>query len=231
MSYPERLERQVDVLTANPGVGLISCAAQYVGPEGEPLEIVSRPGGDGTRLLVEGHAGPPAHGTVMFGRSLYEQVGGYRAEFYFSQDNDLWLRMTEHARLEYLAECLYRCRRCAAGISGTRREAQWAFGALAFECRAARDRGESETPLLERAAAMTADIRRQQQLGRSDARPSCEMSYVIGTQLARNGDPRATKYLWTVLRQRPWHWRAWVRVLQSGWNSRRWSETPAATQP
>lgn len=229
-SLPERLARQAAALDALPNVGLVSCWAQYVGPQGEPLEVVRRPTdpAEGTELLVNGRQGPPAHGTVMFRRSLYAAVGGYRPEFYFSQDNDLWLRMTEQMQVLYLGECLYRCRRCASGISGTQRAVQWEFGGLAFDCRTARDRGEPEAALLQRAAELTAGVRRRQTLGRADKQPGCEMSYIIGAQLAQNGDPRARKYLWDVLRRRPWHWRAWVRVLQSGWTARGSGNTATA---
>lgn len=231
VSAPTRLQRQVETLAAQPEVGLVSCWAQYVGPEGEPLELVTRPADpvECTRLLFEDHQGPTAHGTVMFRRSLYEQVGGYRPEFYFSQDNDLWLRMTERAQLGCVAETLYQYRRCMGGISGSQRNVQWEFGRLAFECRTARDRGASEAPQLQRAAELADEIRRRQQMGRAQTPPACDMSYLIGAQLTKNGDPRAVKYLWNVVRQQPWHWRAWGRMLQSGWRVRPWSRSTSAS--
>ncbi|MBL8848404.1 MAG: glycosyltransferase family 2 protein [Planctomycetaceae bacterium] len=217
VSDPRRFERQRALLESHPDVGIVSCWAQYVGPENEPLEVVTRPANpaEATALLVDDHQGLPAHGTAMYRRSLYEAVGGYRPEFYFSQDIDLWLRMTERAQLAYVAEPLYRYRRCAAGISGTQAATQAEFGRLAFASRAARDRGESDALLLQQAAGLAASIRETRQTGRSGARPAPEMLYIIGTQLARNGDPRAASYLWSIVRRRPWHWRAWARLLQS----------------
>jgi len=217
VSDPRRFERQRALLESNPDVGVVSCWAQYVGPQGEPLEVVTRPAtpAEATALLVDEHHGLPAHGTAMFRRSLYEAVGGYRAEFYFSQDIDLWLRLTEKSLLAYVAEPLYRYRRCAAGISGTQPATQSEFGRLAFAARAARDRGESDAILLKQAADLGASLRQARQPGRADAQPGPEMLYIIGTQLARNGDSRASSYLWPLLRRRPWHWRAWVRLLQS----------------
>ena len=41
------------------------------------------------------------------------------------------------------------------------------------------------------------------------------MQYLIGSQLVANGDRRAAGYLWNVVRQQPWHWKAWARLLQS----------------
>jgi hypothetical protein len=41
------------------------------------------------------------------------------------------------------------------------------------------------------------------------------MSYLIGSQLARRGDRRSARYLWDVIKQSPFHWRAWVRLAQA----------------
>lgn len=217
VSLPERLERQVAVLESDPGIGLVSCWAQYVGPQGEPLEVVTRPASpaEATSLLVDSHQGLPAHGTAMFRRNLYEAVGGYRPEFHFSQDIDLWLRITERAQLAYVGECLYRYRRCASGISGTHAGTQSEFGQLAFESRTARDRGEPDAAPLKQAADLAEMVQASRRPGRADAQPGPEMLYIIGTQLARNGDARAANYLWPLLRRSPWNWRAWVRLLQS----------------
>ena len=231
VSQPARLECQAEFLAGREDVGLVSCWAEYVGPQGEPLETVRRPGDPekATRLLVKHHQGPPAHGTVMFRRSLYHDVGGYREPFYFAQDIDLWLRMTERAKLAYVAEPLYRWRRCVNGISASRHAQQQALGDLAFACRAARDQDESDAALLERAAAIAAEVRGRSSAGRAGS-ASPEMSYIVGAQLAQRGDRRARKYLWEVLRHRPWHWRAWVRVVQSELNARRFGDPSAMTR-
>jgi glycosyltransferase involved in cell wall biosynthesis len=222
-SLPQRLQRQADFLAEHPHVGLVSSWGDVIGPQDEPLEVVQRPVDvdEATRLLVTDHQGPPAHGSVMFRRELSQSVGGYRPEFYFAQDIDLWLRMTERSQLAYVGEVLYRWRRCDAGISAARHAQQSEFGRLAFACRAARDCGHSETELLRMAADLTAEVKRAYLPGRDAAARSPAMSYIIGTQLARRGDRRAYGYLWSVLRQRPWDWRAWARIVQSGWNSRR----------
>jgi len=229
VSLPQRLERQSDFLSAHPQVGLVSSWGDIIGPQDEPLEVVQRPVEpvEATRLLVSEHQGPPAHGSVLFRRELSQSVGGYRPEFYFAQDIDLWLRLTERSQLAYVGEVLYRWRRCDAGISAARHAQQSEFGRLAFACRAARDRGESETELLAQAANLTSEVKRSYLPGRDAAARSPAMSYIIGTQLARRGDRRAYGYLWSVLRQRPWDWRAWARLVQSGWNSRRNKSTSA----
>jgi hypothetical protein len=166
----------------------------------------------------------------MFRRSLYADVGGYRAPFYFAQDIDLWLRMTEHALLGCLSEPLYRWRRCVKGISAARHAQQQALGELAFACRTARDRGASEAELLAQADDIAGQVRLRSAAGRVHSAPSREISYIIGTQLAVRGDRRARRYLWSVLRRCPWHWRAWARVVQSEVNARRFGDASTLTR-
>lgn len=50
---------------------------------------------------------PLSHGEVMFRKSIYEKVGGYRSIFKFSQDKDLWLRMSKYGDIAIIQEILY----------------------------------------------------------------------------------------------------------------------------
>lgn len=50
---------------------------------------------------------PLSHGEVMFRKSVYSKVGGYRDVFKFSQDKDLWLRMSTHGDIAVIQEVLY----------------------------------------------------------------------------------------------------------------------------
>lgn len=47
------------------------------------------------------------------------------------------------------------------------------------------------------------------------AADSLDIAYLIGSQLARNGDKRARPYLQQVVKASPWHVRAWVRLAQT----------------
>ena len=48
-----------------------------------------------------------SHGEIMFRKTTYDKVGGYRAIFKFSQDYDLWFRLLQHGRARILQEILY----------------------------------------------------------------------------------------------------------------------------
>lgn len=204
-----------------PDVGFASCATEYVGPCDEHLDIISMecdPVRATTALLTE-RRGPPAHGSVMFRRSAYEAVGGYRPEFYYSQDSDLWLRLAEHHLIAYLPEVRYVHRKEPGSISGSRRGYQSAFARLAHECVLARRCGRGEDALLESARQLSAEVRASKD-GRRGSSTAHEISYLIGSQLVRNRDIRARHYLLDVVRARPLHWRAWARLTQSimqGW--------------
>lgn len=72
----------------------------------------------------------------MYRRSLYDRVGGYREFFKFSQDYDLWLRMSEHAEAEIIPEVLY-IRRVfpgGVGVDYRKRVPQAFLAAFAAEC-------------------------------------------------------------------------------------------------
>lgn len=213
-SHPRRLEEQVALLDGNPRVGFASCATEYVGPAGEHLCYMHRPVDPelATSGLLNARQGPPAHGSVMIRKTAYEAVGGYRAEFRYSQDSDLWLRLAENWLVAYLPEVRYQHRKEADSISGAQRAEQSEFARLAHACRAARLAGTSEQVSLQSAEALSRRLA-QTRKNRIPAKQG-EISYLIGSQLVRNGDARAAHYLWSVIRRHPWHWRAWLRLLQ-----------------
>jgi glycosyltransferase involved in cell wall biosynthesis len=219
-SHPERVADQIALITADERIGFVSCATQYIGPEGEPLTVVSRDGDpeQATRDLLTRRLGPPAHGSVMFRRDVYEKVGGYRREFLFAQDSDLWLRMAEQCWIGYVPAIRYVHRKEAYSTSGARRAAQRRFGELGHLCRAARLNGESEAPWLDEARALARDVRDAPD-GTGDANAVDTVNYLLGSQLTRNNDARGRKYLWRVIRSRPWHLRSWARLLQSSFTA------------
>ena len=217
ISHSRRLARQVSVLRENNTIGFVSSWVNFVGPADEFLEVVRRPEQPttATTQLLNDRIGPPAHGSVMFRKSDYERVGGYRWQFYFGQDSDLWLRMAEVGQVAYVPKVLYTFRRDGSSISGIFRDLQREFGRLGQACRAARGEGRAETHYLEQAERLSRRIREARRNGELPAADGREIDYLIGSQLAVRGDGRARRYLWRVIRKCPWHWRAWARLLQA----------------
>ncbi|MFT3807423.1 glycosyltransferase family 2 protein [Arenimonas sp.] len=216
-SHPSRLEEQAKLLESDARVGFVSCTTQYVGPDDEHLSITSRPSDPETAtrgLLGPERLGPPAHGSVMFRKTLYDEVGGYRPEFHFAQDSDLWLRMGMKSRIAYLPDVRYTYRQQIRSTSGRFRSAQQRFGELGQDCLRARQLGLPEDGYLEQARQLTERLR-----SGGDAVPAdnqaIELQYLLGSQLVRNRDARAVAYLRQVVRSRPWHWKAWIRLMQA----------------
>ena len=194
---------------------MICSWADYRGPAGELLEVVRRPEdpNEATNGLLHRQMGPPAHGSVMFRRDAYEQAGGYRPEFYFGQDSDLWLRMGQHGKIACVQQSLYHYRLSPAAISGRFGDVQRRFGELGQLCHSARLKGEDEIPFLDELAALSADVRQKRSAGSRAAQAGS--NYRIGVQLARRGDPSASIYFREALRLQPLHWRAFVRLVLS----------------
>lgn len=107
LAHPERLEKQVSVLDADPSVGAVGCQIHMVSHDGQLLNTwTSSPYLEDplSELLVNNYF---SHGEVMFRCSAYRQAGGYRRFFKFAQDYDLWLRMAGLTKLARVDEFLY----------------------------------------------------------------------------------------------------------------------------
>ncbi|SKB98316.1 Glycosyltransferase involved in cell wall bisynthesis [Parapedobacter luteus] len=108
-SYPQRIERQVNVLQTMPNVGVVGCFVKndkLVGSEIQVSILDKKINGNCTELLQK--TNPFTHGEVMYRKRLYYEAGGYRAFFQFSQDYDLWTRMSLKCDFFNVQEILYR---------------------------------------------------------------------------------------------------------------------------
>jgi glycosyltransferase involved in cell wall biosynthesis len=215
LSHPRRLVTQQRMLDADPEVVFVSCATEYVAPEGEPLWIAHPTGVALTPASILDPAkagslsdGPTHHGSVMFRRDAYERAGGYRAAFYYGQDFDLWYRLAALGRFQTVDEVLYTARITPDSISGSARPQQERLAELSRTASGARLRGESEDTLLAAAAL----------IGPSPATSWCRRArglYFVGETLRRNGNRRGRKYLWSAARHCPFLVQAWIRLIQS----------------
>ncbi len=210
-SRPERLATLQQMLQADHKLAFVSSAAEVMGPGGETLLVHGRPGdpAEAMRLLLSRQAGPPGHGSVMFRKSAYEQVGGYRPEMYFAQDSDLWLRLARVGGLRYSEEVLYRYRVAPQSISGRLHPVKLAFAEIVTELHEARLAGRDEAPIL----ACAAELRRTPDpaAGRSST-SQAQTNYFIARCLMKRGDARAMAYLRSSLLEEPLNPRAWASI-------------------
>jgi glycosyltransferase involved in cell wall biosynthesis len=105
ISQPSRLERQWRILSERSDVALIGTL--WEGIDGRGVGVRPR---DRWRLVSRSLFAPFPHGSIMFRRESFDEVGGYREACVFWEDFDLYLRMADRGRIVVLPDTLYRYR-------------------------------------------------------------------------------------------------------------------------
>ena len=222
---PQRLSRQWQVLQDHPECVLVTCDVAVYGPAWEPLMVKQRrcpmaePAWANTIAAERGLAiDIPHHGSVMMRRRAYLAAGGYRPEFYYGQDWDLWYRLAPLGPFFHCPQVLYSTRLFAGGLSSRRWREQQQIARLSLACYRARSCGDDEAPWL-RAAALIRPSERAATSApwvvfRFDQRAG-EGAYFIGEWLRRRGDQRCLAYFLEAIRLAPWLLKAWVRLAQA----------------
>ncbi len=213
-SLPGRLHALLALADAHPAAVMLSSWVRYVGPENEFLQIVERPAGEAEacRQIRDLSIGPPAHGSVMFLKAAYERCGGYRSEFYYGQDADLWLRMIDVGDIVYLPEVLYEYRVSPSAISGYGQMDQRVFGELGQLCHKARRDGEPEALYLLRADQLRNEILSRTSSARC-AKSLWLIHYHLGSLLEKQDPRRAAYYFRLAIRYNPLAVRAVCKYL------------------
>jgi glycosyltransferase involved in cell wall biosynthesis len=216
ISLPSRLLIQKEALDADNAISFVSCWTEFSGPRGEflflvkgtgratmPSSIISRDEKKGT---VDG---PSHHGAVMFRRDVYRKVGGYREEFYFGQDWDLWYRLAERGKFQVVGQTLYKALVRPGSISGDYREAQERLAKLSRAALIRRMDGLRDEDILREAAKV-----RKRDDQRVSRQKDAAWLYFIGECLRRNGDVQALPYLWMAVKKNPVALKTWIRLAQ-----------------
>ncbi len=162
ISAPNRLLTQLAYLDNNPDVVAISCGTRRLTERGEFLGNNNRDisPAEATRLLIERGVGI-SHAASMYRKEAFLRVGGYREQFRFAQDFDLWLRLSEVGLIGDCPEILFDVKIDEYGISATRIDQQKQLSNIAMQCYKSRRAGKSEEHLLKEAAAVSQDVRRR----------------------------------------------------------------------
>jgi glycosyltransferase involved in cell wall biosynthesis len=107
ISYPKRLERQVQFLDENPDVVLLGTRARAIDENGRPRKInhLRIPMGLITIRWYLIFQNAFIHSSVMFRRSIiWEKLKGYDNEFARAQDYELWSRTARSFKVENLPD-------------------------------------------------------------------------------------------------------------------------------
>ncbi|CAN7417751.1 glycosyltransferase [Phenylobacterium sp. LjRoot219] len=106
VSTPDRIAEQAAILQARPEVGVVGSHYENVVEE-RGIVRLRTPDADETTLESLARGNVFTHGEVMYRRSIYDAAGGYRPEFRYCQDYDLWLRMIRNCRFATVKKPLY----------------------------------------------------------------------------------------------------------------------------
>ena len=118
IAHTDRLRRQWNVIESRPDVAVIGTLCNGIDASGR----VVRPR-DRWRLVRRSVYIPFPHGSAMFRREVFDQVGGYDETSDGGEDQDLFLRMTTRGRVLTLPDVLYSYRYHSSNwtrFSGTR---------------------------------------------------------------------------------------------------------------
>jgi glycosyltransferase involved in cell wall biosynthesis len=131
---PERVERQLAFLAANPDVSVTSSLVRYITEHDRVVGLSRSPftrRGTATRYARQNRIVAINHPASMVRRSAFLEVGGYRPHCSPAEDIDLWGRLLDHGyQLQVQPEYLLRYRvhgGSAVGqtVSGTERRLDW----------------------------------------------------------------------------------------------------------
>jgi glycosyltransferase involved in cell wall biosynthesis len=203
-SMPARLQIQANELQKNPAASLCSCQVRFITRENATVFIQSpnkTPDNDGLSGII--------HGSTMFRKSTYEKVGGYRKEFYYAQDVDLWSRLLETGRHIVIPKVLYENCLFPGSISGSRKNEQRKLHRLIVGATQARRKGSSEDAWLKRASQFSEWCKKNSQ------KPSnkSQGAYFIGSCLVGQNLSLAKKYLQLSIQSNPLNFRARLKIL------------------
>lgn len=110
---PERLERQVAVLDAEPMIGVVGSFMDVHDDDGHVVWRARRRVDDAAdfAFLALANLLPVAHPTVLFRRAVALELGGYDGSIRFAEDQDLWRRFALAGyRVQVVPEALVRYR-------------------------------------------------------------------------------------------------------------------------
>jgi len=114
-----RFERQVAELQKAPDCVALGSAVLFIDPEGRPLKVYSP---HPTHAAIEeelarGNGGALIHPTILFRRKALVQCGGYRIQYNYIEDLDLYVRLLEIGRLANLPDVLLHYRQHSLSVN------------------------------------------------------------------------------------------------------------------
>lgn len=119
ISLPNRLKVQSDYLDENPGVAIVGA---YTSSDWENIHNTNEVTTGGRHKETDLTTYPPKiavamHPVIMVRRSVLEAIGGYHADYKHAEDYDLFIRVSDHGKVENIEQVLLYYRRHEGAIS------------------------------------------------------------------------------------------------------------------
>lgn len=209
---PNRLSIQAKVLADDDSVALVCSPVSLKTIEGFHLMDVNysqQALQEGLTQPCSGKGATPFHASVMFRLKTYRHVGGYRKEFYFAQDLDLWSRLVEQGRVVTTEQVLTNGVFLPSSLSARYAKQQSQLRKIVDALISARQNNADESALLSQAHLI--------RLKRPNKEIVNEFSgnYFIGKCLLKTHRRGAQKYLLHALRANRLSLKTWWALLQS----------------
>ena len=212
--HADRLRAQAQELSDRSELALVSCWVDMVTEEGYFLYQIKQSGEELEQgVLTQNYKQlmTPFHASVMFRKSSYEAVGGYRAEYFFSQDADLWSRILIDGKLSVIPRVLLTALFSPTGISGQYQDYQQKLKRLIAESNRQRKKGLSDKTQLD----LAKKIRPQpMQSTAVSVRGNFSTVYFLAKCLDDNHSKYARQYWSKLIKIRPWNGVAWFYYLR-----------------
>jgi len=128
ISLSNRLELQFKFLEKHPEVALLGTGIYVIDENGDEIEKrIMHP--NPKRSLLKGNRF--IHGSVMFRKSVIDELGAYNETLRYSQDYELWLRLSKEYAVRNLTVPLYKLRMHKSSILSRKVEEQQMYAVLA----------------------------------------------------------------------------------------------------
>jgi len=140
-SHPDRIRRQMESMFPDPGLALLGTGALLMDSAGKSVKALNVNTGERLKARLPKN-NQFIHGSVLMRRDAVESAGGYREEFRYAQDYDLFLRLSENYAVDNIDEPLYSSRLADGSISFSRAGEQQLSAMIARRAHQRRIRGD-----------------------------------------------------------------------------------------
>jgi len=112
VALPHRLEAQLKFMENHPEHVVVGGHTYFIDPDGQILKLyrLALDHNEIEERLLQGGGGAVVHAAAMFRKSAIEEAGGYRKDFEFIEDFDLYLRLLKIGKFANLDRVVYHYR-------------------------------------------------------------------------------------------------------------------------